>query len=297
MRRKIFIMLGIAISTFTLAGGCATETEETIKEGLDEEFILPIGGEAMITGEDLSIVFEEVLEDSRCPRNVECVWEGQARYELKFSQGEDSERAVLTEPGANGQGQVTVFDYEVRATLEPYPEDPDSIEPEDYRLRMTVGKKPASTLDIEEQAEIYAAVIRQVYETDHTFGSNPPDLPNLYLVYMTDDSAGGSFETSQTPYILTEQLRISIEDRLNDLSAEIHWVSSFEEVPLEENSGVKGGGAVIRTGNIYPGEGETVQVAGSIYIANLAGGGRTYILEKIDGIWQITGDTGVIWIS
>lgn len=62
-------------------------------------------------------------------------------------------------------------------------------------------------------------------------------------------------------------------------------------------SSVKGGGAIITLGTIYPREDGSVQVGGSIYIANLAAGGTTYILEKTDGKWEITGRTGVSWIS
>jgi len=264
---------------------------------LDTEFLLPIGEEVYFKDEDLHVKFTEVIEDSRCPRNVECIWAGQARYALELTQGEKSERAVLTEPGAEGGGQITVFDYEMRAALEPYPENPGDIEEKDYKLRVTIRKIAASSLELEDQADIYATVISQVYSKDHTFGSNPPDFPNLYLVYMTDDGAGGDFESPSIPHILPETLRLKIEERLSDLPTEIYWVSSFQEVPLEENSGIKGGGAVIRVGNIHEAEAGAVQVTGSIYIANLAGGGRTYILEKRDGTWRITGDTGVIWMS
>lgn len=149
----------------------------------------------------------------------------------------------------------------------------------------------------EDRADIYAAVIRQLYEVDHSFGSNPPEFPNLYLVYMTDDSVGGEFGAPPASTILPETLRIKIADRLGDLPAEIFWVNSFKAVPLEENSLVKGGGAVIRVGNINEGEGGKVKVAGSIYIANLAAAGRTYVLEKQGGKWQITGTTGPMWIS
>jgi len=32
-------------------------------------------------------------------------------------------------------------------------------------------------------------------------------------------------------------------------------------------------------------------------VARLAAGGKTYILEKKDGVWIVTGTTGVEWIS
>jgi hypothetical protein len=308
MRKAIFILLG-ALGIFLLLAGCAgktpepgnvpdgTETPELIEAELQLGFWLPIGREAFIKGEDLRVAFEDVIEDSRCPLNVECIWEGRASYTVRFTHGELSTRMVLTEPGLGGRAIDRFLDYEITAMLDPYPEAPDQISKEDYRLRMSIQKLPPSPFGEEDRADIYATVIRQLYEVDHSFGSSRPDFPNLYLVYMTDDSVGGEFGAPPASSILPETLRTKIADKLSDLPAEIFWVNSFNAVPLEENSLVKGGGAVIRVGNINEGEGGKVEVAGSIYVANLAAAGRTYVLEKQGSKWQITGTTGPMWIS
>ncbi|MFC1943478.1 hypothetical protein ACFLWO_02730 [Chloroflexota bacterium] len=68
----------------------------------------------------------------------------------------------------------------------------------------------------------------------------------------------------------------------------------FEQSPYFE---VKHGGAIITLGDIYLQADGSVQVAGSIYIANLAAGGTTCVLEKVDGAWEITGQIGGSWIS
>ncbi|MFC2038730.1 hypothetical protein ACFLUG_03055, partial [Chloroflexota bacterium] len=66
----------------------------------------------------------------------------------------------------------------------------------------------------------------------------------------------------------------------------------------ESGSEVKHGGAIITLGNIYLQVDASVQVLSSIYIANLAAGGSTYILEQIDdGSWQIAGRVGPMWMS
>jgi hypothetical protein len=46
---------------------------------LNEPFTLTGGQEGPIAAEDLRVRFAEVLEDSRCPTQVECFWTGQAR--------------------------------------------------------------------------------------------------------------------------------------------------------------------------------------------------------------------------
>jgi len=91
---------------------------------------------------------------------------------------------------------------------------------------------------------------------------------------------------------------VAITASLDDLPAEFVWVGNFNEVPLDNNTGaVEGNGAIITLGNTHFQEDGSALVSASIYIANLAAGGMTYIVERIDGVWQVVGDTGVRWIS
>ena len=50
---------------------------------IDKEFSLGIGQTASIEGERLVIKFKAVLEDSRCPVNVVCVWAGNGKVEFE----------------------------------------------------------------------------------------------------------------------------------------------------------------------------------------------------------------------
>jgi hypothetical protein len=66
-----------------LLAGCAASNgfpdEPRVKAG--EEFTLAAGASASIDGRYL-VTFEKVVEDSRCPMNARCVWEGNARVAL-----------------------------------------------------------------------------------------------------------------------------------------------------------------------------------------------------------------------
>ena len=57
-------------------------------------------------------------------------------------------------------------------------------------ILVSCAKKSPAPLNEGDQSNIYAAVIRQVYTIDHTFGSNPPNFPVVYLLKNTDDRAG-----------------------------------------------------------------------------------------------------------
>ena len=81
------------------------------------------------------------------------------------------------------------------------------------------------------------------------------------------------------------------------MHAKVIWVDTADAVTLDKATGrVIDGGVIIELGAIQPEAGDKVQVFGSIYIALLMGGGATYTVEREDGKWTITGDTGR-WIS
>lgn len=56
-----------------------------IEAQLDQEFQLSVRQVALIESESLSITFLDVLEDSRCPSDVVCIWAGNAEVELEVS--------------------------------------------------------------------------------------------------------------------------------------------------------------------------------------------------------------------
>ena len=154
-------------------------------------------------------------------------------------------------------------------------------------------------LQAEEQANIFAAIARQLYTVDHTFGDKPPLFPMVYLIRSTNDQAGDPTSSQGNSVLIAEEVQKKVTELLGDLPAKIEWVNSEEQVPMDKQTGgVQGGGVIIKFGNIYDrGDGQTFQAAGSIYITGLAAGGKTYILEQVDGRWKINGTTGVEWIS
>jgi hypothetical protein len=75
---------------------------------LDEEFTLTVGQEAVIEGERLRVRFERGIQDQRCPENVACVWQGNAKIRLRLIKASESEGIVelntarLHEPREDG---------------------------------------------------------------------------------------------------------------------------------------------------------------------------------------------------
>jgi ABC-2 type transport system permease protein len=149
----------------------------------------------------------------------------------------------------------------------------------------------------DEQTQIYAAVIRQLYTVDHTF-EQAPNFPIVYLVRSTQDGIGDPDAPRSDSQVLPEAVQEAVTASLADLPAKLVWVDDRAEVPLDDQTGaVSGGGVIVTVGNIHLDEEGRASVSASLYFANLGAGGRTYVLEQVGGTWQVTGDTGVQWIS
>jgi hypothetical protein len=69
----------------------------------------------------------DVIEDSRCPALVRCVWAGRVRIRAEIS-GTGTRELTLGEPAAVRGGTVTLVD------VRPGKRTPDAISPRDYQF-------------------------------------------------------------------------------------------------------------------------------------------------------------------
>jgi hypothetical protein len=134
--KSTVIIAGIAILLSSFLSGCATSSG--LKAVSGEEVALKLGQRVVIDGGKLNIQFVKVLEDSRCPRNVTCVWQGQAVSSLEISKSNGSvDNLELIEPGLNdGFSQIVFSDYRIYYHLKPYPENTAGIDENEYRLAL-----------------------------------------------------------------------------------------------------------------------------------------------------------------
>ncbi len=136
MKTLMVIVGGILlISTFLL--GCST-TPSGLKAGFGQEVSLKLEQSVVIEGGELNIRFVEVTEDSRCPRNVTCVWQGQAVSLVQITESGGSVNDLeLIEPGLQDAFSGMIFgNYRIFFHLNPYPENPGEIPLEKYRLAL-----------------------------------------------------------------------------------------------------------------------------------------------------------------
>ena len=146
-----------------------------------------------------------------------------------------------------------------------------------------------------DETGLLAAVVRQVYTVDDTFGGNAK-FPVVYLLAVDDAETGAiPYSSPARPVDAPEQKNVVAA--LTDLPAQFKWVGSAGEVKRDRQGVVEGNGAIITVGKPEPQQDGTVHVNASIYVGPMAAGGQTYVLQREGGVWKVTGKTGASWIS
>jgi hypothetical protein len=86
--------------------------------------------------------FNRVVDDSRCPANVVCVWQGDGAVLLEIAplNGDSKESVLHTSVEPNS---ISVGRAELRLVkLDPYPAAPGSIDPNAYVVTLTTRLAP-----------------------------------------------------------------------------------------------------------------------------------------------------------
>jgi hypothetical protein len=108
---------------------------------LGQEFDLKINQEAMIEGEGMAVVFESVLEDSRCPEGVDCIWSGNAKIKLRSSKQKQTPATIELNTDVESKSS-SYLNYEIRLiALKPRPKSDKPVQPDEYRATLVVTKK------------------------------------------------------------------------------------------------------------------------------------------------------------
>jgi len=140
-RSSLYLLASLAI--VLVLSSCIGSVDED-KARLGEEFSLHIGESIGIIGEDLEIEFVEVSEDSRCPKDVTCIWEGRVTAVVEISTGGSSQQLNLSQPGlTDAPAREKYGGYELTYKVEPYPEKAEmEITSDEYRLLIVVNSAP-----------------------------------------------------------------------------------------------------------------------------------------------------------
>jgi len=111
---------------------------------LGREFQLRPGQSTSVPGAGFALKFEKVENDSRCPVDVTCVWEGDAAVVVKLISPPAAEetKELHTSKGEGRPGELERNAFVIRLVkLTPVPRSTATIPPADYRATFVATRK------------------------------------------------------------------------------------------------------------------------------------------------------------
>jgi hypothetical protein len=142
-RGKRFFFASFALISFFISSAIlfAQQSRDAELIRLGKEFELKINQKVVIEGEGLAVVFESVLEDSRCPKGVDCIWSGNARIRIRSSK-KGQRPATIELNTDDGPKSSLYLNYEVSLVeLKPRPKASEAVRSHEYRAALMIKKK------------------------------------------------------------------------------------------------------------------------------------------------------------
>ena len=126
------VMVGFA------AMNCSDSSTNYVEIELDQEFEIKVGDSAILANQGLIIKYMAVTEDSRCPINAICVWEGNASVTLELKNSISDQMITRLNTNLNLKS-IDFFGVNIILTeLNPYPKSNESINPDNYVVKLIV---------------------------------------------------------------------------------------------------------------------------------------------------------------
>jgi len=129
------IRLAAILTCVALAGCGSARSQQTQSVDLGAEVTLAPGATASVKATEMKVRFVAVTEDSRCPRDVTCIWAGEVKVTLEIQESPKVSSKVEIIEGAStvaGPYHVTVV------RVEPQPMSTARIAPQDYRATLKI---------------------------------------------------------------------------------------------------------------------------------------------------------------
>lgn len=122
---------------------CNKDDDQSVD--INEAFELDYRATKEFEDGNLSITFENLVEESRCPADAICIWEGRAVVEIKVQEEEEVAMYILaTSNSMNGDSLLTFQhnNYEVKLLgVWPFPgvlPGPGPVTNEDYNVELKI---------------------------------------------------------------------------------------------------------------------------------------------------------------
>ena len=133
--------LGVVLALLLLACNSSPTDPSSSLAIRDATIVLPFGSSSQVNS-DLRVSFAQVVEDSRCPASVVCVWQGNGAIRLDITTGHGAQSITLnTAAGTGFPHDASAAGYTFTLVeLAPQRQTPDRIEAQQYRATIRVTR-------------------------------------------------------------------------------------------------------------------------------------------------------------
>ena len=132
----VFFMMAACLA----ACGGGPGSPSTVAAPLGREFTLRVGQSAVVEGTPLRLVLASVTRDSRCPVDVQCVWEGDAAVSVEIAEP-SAPRSYELHTSGRYPREVTHGDYRLTLVrLDPTPRSTVRLSPDDYLATLRISR-------------------------------------------------------------------------------------------------------------------------------------------------------------
>jgi hypothetical protein len=127
-----------------LISGCSISPTNRL---LERDNIISFGQELRIDDANMTIEFTDIISDARCPRLLDCLWEGMAEIKLRVTL--PNQNPVEAVVGIRPSGDANIYpelaayvgEYRINlVALDPYPENDRPIPRENYIAALEVSR-------------------------------------------------------------------------------------------------------------------------------------------------------------
>jgi len=124
------------LTCLALAGCGAAPARQARTVDLGVEATLAPGSTVSVKGTELNVRFVAVSDDSRCPKDVTCIWAGEVKVQLEIQLAQNVSRVEFLEGGVKASGPYRVM----LVRVEPQPTSKARIAPQDYRATLKIER-------------------------------------------------------------------------------------------------------------------------------------------------------------
>ena len=137
---KTIFKISLLSTLFLFVMSCSKEDDLIKQAELGSIIELKIGEQGKIEDIDLCLDFSDILQDSRCPTNTACFWEGQAEVQFNLQMdGKPQELILVSRAGSPQEAEKTIGERKIRlVSVSPYPKTSEPIPKEDYIITVVI---------------------------------------------------------------------------------------------------------------------------------------------------------------